>query len=200
MDEKQPTFTVTDRRKFTLDGDLRDDAPAAEERDERLQEKKPAASEKVVTMPSREEPAPELATEEPEEDQEMPQFSAKETAEQHAAYAESSKQIDEMLEQANPGMAPTAAISFEHIIQSFYVSAMIAMGAGAEPGQKARIDILGARQSIDMLSLLQEKTKGNLTPKEEAMLRNVVFELRMMFREITNAIAQSAQRPADGKL
>jgi hypothetical protein len=191
MDEKEPTFTVTDRRKFTMEGELRDDAPAAEH-----QEEKPAAPpapEKVVTMP-----APETK-EEAAVDAELPQFTAQETAEQHAAYQESSRQIDDMLRQANPGMGPTGVIGFEHIIQSFYVSAMIALGAGTEPGQKARVDILGARQSIDMLALLQEKTKGNLTQKEEATLQNVLFELRMMFLEITNAIAKSAQRPADGK-
>ncbi len=202
MDEKQPTFTVTDRRKFTLDGELRDDAPAVEQ-EERAPERPaaapepPAASDKVVTMPppvSRE-PA---AAEEPEE-LDLPQFTAQESAEQDAAYQESSRQIDDMLRQANPEMAATGVISFEHIVQSFYVSAMLAMGAGTEPGQKARVDILGARQSIDMLALLQEKTKGNLTQKEEATLQNVLFELRMMFLEITNAIAASAQRPADGK-
>ena len=99
------------------------------------------------------------------EEPELPQFTAQETAEQNAAYQESSKQIDDMLRQANPGMEATGVITFEHIIQSFYVSAMIAMGAGTEPGQKARVDILGARQSIDMLALLQDKTKGNLTPE-----------------------------------
>jgi len=191
MDEKEPTFTVTDRRKFTLDGELRDDAPAVGQ-----QEEKPAAPpvpEKVVTMP-----APETK-EEAAVEAGLPQFTAQETAEQRAAYQESSRQIDDMLRQANPDMGPTGVIGFEHIIQSFYVSAMIALGAGTEPGQKARVDILGARQSIDMLALLQEKTKGNLTQKEEATLQNVLFELRMMFLEITNAIAQSAQRAADGK-
>lgn len=201
MDEKQPTFTVTDRRKFTLEGELRDDAPAPEPVEENpappAASAKPEKSDKVVTMPSPEErgePSPE-----PVEESEVPQFTAQETADQHAAYQESSKQIDDMLRQANPEMEATGVITFEHIIQSFYVSAMIAMGAGTEPGQKARIDILGARQSVDMLALLQEKTRGNLTPKEEATLQNVLFELRMMFLEITNAIAQQAQRPADGK-
>jgi len=194
MDEKQPTFTVTDKRKFTLEGELRDDAAPAEAGEET------SAATNVVTMPApetREAPAePEPAA----EDAEVPQFSAQETAEQNAAYQESSRQIDDMLRQANPGMGASAGtITFEHIIQSFYVSAMIAMGAGTEPGQKARVDILGARQSIDMLALLQEKTKGNLTPKEEATLQNVLFELRMMFLEITNAIAQSAQRGPDAK-
>ena len=195
MDEKQSTFTVTDRRKFTLDGELRDDAPAVE-REEVAAEKPvpPPASEKVVTMPLPENREPAV-----EEEPDLPQFTAQESAEQDAAYQESSRQIDDMLRQANPEMGATGTISFEHVIQSFYVSAMLAMGAGTEPGQKARVDILGARQSIDMLALLQEKTRGNLTQKEEATLQNVLFELRMMFLEITNAIAASAQRPADGK-
>jgi hypothetical protein len=196
MDEKEPTFTVTDRRKFTLDGALRDDAPAAEQQEE--QPAAPPATEKVVTMPAPEARVAETKAE-AAEDAELPQFTAQETAEQNAAYQESSRQIDDMLRQANPGVGPTGVIAFEHIIQSFYVSAMIALGAGTEPGQKARVDILGARQSIDMLALLQEKTKGNLTQKEEATLQNVLFELRMMFLEITNAIAQSAQRAVDGK-
>ncbi|MGA7523924.1 MAG: DUF1844 domain-containing protein [Acidobacteriaceae bacterium] len=199
MDEKQPTFTVTDRRKFTLEGELREDGPVAEPAESAPEKPAaatapPAASEKVVTMPS-----PEKRETVTQEEPELQQFTAQETAEQDAAYQESSRQIDDMLRQANPEMGATGVITFEHIIQSFYVSAMLAMGAGTEPGQKARVDILGARQSVDMLALLQEKTKGNLTQKEEATLQNVLFELRMMFLEITNAIAQSAQRPADGK-
>jgi hypothetical protein len=50
-----------------------------------------------------------------------------------------------------------------------------------------------------MLALLQDKTKGNLTSKEEGTLQNVLFELRMMFLEITNAIAQQAQKAVDAK-
>ena len=196
MDEKQPSFTVTDKRKFTLEGELRDERLC---RRARATSRHAAAQSptNVVTMPAPEEreTAPEAAAEESE----VPQFSAQETAEQDAAYKESSRQIDDMLREANPGAGATGVVSFEHIIQSFYVSAMIAMGAGTEPGQKARIDILGARQSIDMLALLQEKTKGNLTPKEEATLQNVLFELRMMFLEITNAIAQQAQKAVDAK-
>jgi hypothetical protein len=194
MDEKQSSFTVTDKRKFTLDGELRDERPAEPEE----MPVTPTASTNVVTMPAPEEreapPKPPAA-----EENEVAQFSAQETAEQDAAYQESSRQIDDMLRQANPGTEVGGAITFEHIIQSFYVSAMIAMGAGTEPGQKPRVDLLGARQSIDMLALLQEKTKGNLTPKEEATLQNVLFELRMMFLEITNAIAQQAQKAVDLK-
>jgi hypothetical protein len=182
-----------------MDGELRD-GPSVEEH-ETSQPAPPPASEKVVTMPSPAEREAEHAPEREAElnEEEAPQFTAKETAEQNAAYEESSRQIDDMLRQANPGMGVGGPVTFEHIIQSFYVSAMIAMGAGTEPGQKARIDILGARQSIDMLALLQEKAKGNLTSKEEATLQNVLFELRMMFLEITNAIAAQAQKAGDGK-
>jgi hypothetical protein len=192
MDEKQPSFTVTDKRKFTMEGELRDEAA-------QQPEEKSTSPTNVVTMPAPEERELEAKEVLPAEEPELPQFSAQETAEQNAAYQQTSRQIDDMIRQSNPGMDAAGAVTFEHIIQSFYVSAMIARGAGAEPGQKARVDILGARQSIDMLALLQDKTKGNLTQKEETTLQNVLFELRMMFMEITNAIAQQAQRPADGK-
>lgn len=211
MSEQQPTFTVTDRRKFTLDGELREDPGAPEKHavTNPMQEAEPdRVPDNVVTMPTpaaaaeaeAETAEDAFAGDGPAEDGERTQFTAQESAEAHSAYQQSSRQIDEMIRQANPGMAAAGEMGFEHVIQSFYVSAMMALGAGTEPGQKPRIDILGARQSIDMLALLQQKTKGNLTPKEEAMLQNVLFELRMMFLEITNAIAAQAQRPADGKI
>jgi hypothetical protein len=59
---------------------------------------------------------------------------------------------------------------------------------GAQPG----VDIIGARQTIDTLGMLAEKTRGNLTPKEQAFLENCLYELRMAYVEVTNAIARSA--------
>ncbi len=119
-----------------------------------------------------------------------------ETAAQDSAYRQSSKDLDAMLQQANPGMQAPGAVTFEHVIQSFYLSAIMAMGAGAEPGQKPRIDILGARQSIDMLAVLEEKTRGNLLPQEQQLLQGVTFEMRMMFLELTNAISKQALQGA----
>ncbi len=121
--------------------------------------------------------------------------SAAETAAQDAAYRQSAREIDSMLEQANPGMQQPGAVTFDHVIQSFYLSAIMAMGAGTEPGQKPRIDILGARQSIDMLAVLEEKTRGNLSPQEQQLIQGITFELRMMFLELTNAISRQAQQP-----
>ena len=195
MPEKPPAFTVTDRRKFTEDGGLRNEAAATPE--EAPAKSEPSAGPRLVTMPAPPAPAttpePEIAAE-PEEEA-IPQPTAGESAEAHAAYRESSEQLDTFLRASNPGMGAPAAVTIEHVIQSIYVSAVVALGAATEPGQKPRIDILGARQSIDMLTVLEEKTRGNLTEKEQRLLQNALFEVRMMFLEITNAIAQQAQNP-----
>jgi len=76
------------------------------------------------------------------------------------------------------------------------MTAAVQMGAGTGPNEQPRIDILGARQSIDMLNVLDEKTKGNLTEQEKRLLQNALFDLRMSFLEITNAIASSATQRA----
>jgi hypothetical protein len=206
MSEKPPAFTVTDRRKFNLDGEPREESsPEIHQPTSTPIETAPESSQRQApTQALQEETGPVVvATPETEEEAvpELAELTAEETSEQHAAYQQSSLQLDDMLRQANPGMAPeTGVVAFEHVVQSIYLSAMMAMGAGTEQGQKPRIDILGARQSIDMLAVLQEKTKGNLNEKERLLLQNALFELRMMFLEITNAIAQQAiRKPGDKK-
>jgi hypothetical protein len=49
--------------------------------------------------------------------------------------------------------------------------------------------------TIDSLAILQEKTKGNLNDREKTLMQNVLFELRMAWIEITNAVASSATKP-----
>jgi Domain of unknown function (DUF1844) len=205
MSEKQSTFTVTDRRKFTLDGELRDPA-SAEEIHETDSATKPEAAAGIPVETADAAPhhatlgGPDLSDDSIEE-QLGPVPTSQESAEQHAAYQKSSVQLDDMIRQANPGAAPTPETDFEQVVQSFYLSAVIAMGAAAEPGQKPRVDIIGARQSIDMLAVLVEKTKGNLTDREQKLLQTALFNVRMMFLEITNSIAaQAAKAPAPGNL
>jgi len=198
MEEKPPAFTVSDRRKFTLDGELRDE-DIASNRDERSE--KPAESARVITMPSpkQEEAQPAEPVAETSHEETLAGPSAEESAVQHAAYQQSSLEIDSLLRQANPGMETAQGVTFEHVVQSIYLSAVMAMGGGTEEGQQPRIDIIGARQSIDMLSILQDKTRGNLTEREQQLLQNALFDLRMMFVEITNAISKSAQQPPPKK-
>jgi len=216
MADKTPSFTVSDRRKFTLEGELREESASAATEEvaqppaapAEPPSAKPAPGPRLVTTPpaSSEQPEaqaealpeslPELLPESMEDEESLPEPTAEESAEQHAAYRQSSSEIDSMLRQANPGLGPSAPVTMEQIIQSMYLSAVVALGAATEPGQKPRIDIVGARQSIDMLGVLQEKTRGNLTEKEQRLLQNALFELRMMFLDITNAIARQAQNPA----
>ena len=203
MAEEKPSFTVADRRKFTLEGELRDEPGQSPETattpdtsfTPTAAPAEPASGPRLVTPPA----PPVTATAALDEEEPLPEPTAEESAEQHAAYQQSSQHLDSLLRQANPGMGQSAEVTMEHVIQSIYISAIMAMGAATEPGQKPRIDIVGARQSVDMLGVLQEKTKGNLTEKEQRLLQNALFELRMMFLEITNAIAQQAQNPPKGK-
>jgi hypothetical protein len=197
MEEKPPSFTVTDRRKFTLEGDPRDEAATEQETTAEHVD----TTARVINFPKSEEskPAEPKAAEPAPPEEELSGPSAQESADQHAAYQQSAREIDSMLRQANPGVETAQDTTLEHVIQSIYLSAIMAMGAGTEQGQQPRIDIGGARQSIDMLAILQEKTKGNLTEKEQRLLQNALFDLRMMFVEITNAIAKSAQQPPPKK-
>ncbi|MGE0614300.1 MAG: DUF1844 domain-containing protein [Bacteriovoracia bacterium] len=66
------------------------------------------------------------------------------------------------------------------------VSSAAFMGMGLVPGPDGRsqIDLNLARQNIDLLELLFEKTKGNLTPEESKLLEQLLFESRMKFVEV----------------
>ena len=159
---------------------------------------KEVVSRNLEPLPAEDQPLDEAADETADE---PPAPTAAESAQQHADYRASSKKLDDMISQANPGARDSlggrgAQMNFDALVQSLYMTAALQMGAGTQPGEQPRVDILGARQSIDMLSVLVEKTKGNLTDKEQRLLQNALFELRMMFMEITNAISSSAHNPA----
>ena len=81
------------------------------------------------------------------------------------------------------------------------MTALMQLGLAAPQGAKPEVDLMGARQTVDTLALLQEKTKGNLTPVEENMLQNVLYELRMAYLEVTNLITRGPQAGpgTDGK-
>ncbi len=87
-------------------------------------------------------------------------------------------------------------MSFDQLVQSVYMTAIMQLGAGAQPGQQPQLDLMGARQSVDMLAVLAEKTKGNLSTDETRLLESALFELRMAFLEVTQALARSAAAKA----
>ena len=128
---------------------------------------------------------------------EMPPLpSVEEMREQESAYEASAQRIEDLLRAQNPTMGAQPAIKFEHLVQQLYLSALMQMGAATPEGQRPRVDIIGARQSIDLLGVLDEKTKGNLTDVEARMLETVLFELRMTFLELSKMISlQGVQAP-----
>jgi hypothetical protein len=90
-------------------------------------------------------------------------------------------------------------ITFERFLASLYMTGMMQLGLMHEQGGQPQLDIIGARQTIDTLGMLSEKTKNNLTPKEQNFLQNALYELRMAYIEITNAIAQGPQQVPTAK-
>jgi hypothetical protein len=190
MREKEPQFTVTDRRKFTSEGELREGEGKASE----SSPPPPVVERKTQALQAEPEPAEAL-----DDGETIPEPTAAESAQQSREYIASARRLDDMLLKANPGQPAPAVMNFDRLVQSLYMTAAVQMGAGTAPNEQPRIDILGARQSIDMLSVLEEKTRGNLNEQEKRLLQNALFDLRMSFLEITNAIASSAQRPPQQK-
>jgi hypothetical protein len=124
-----------------------------------------------------------------------PPPSAKETREQKAAYDASAQRLEDLIRAQNPAADPQPPVGFEHLVQQLYLTAMLQMGAGTQEGQRPRVDIVGARTTVDLLGILAEKTKGNLTSAEDRMLQSVLFEARMAFLELTNMMTMQPMPP-----
>jgi hypothetical protein len=199
-----PKFTVIDRRKIK----------AEEEQESQQAAHKPetppetGGGPRLVVNESRRESAAEprsgaaaVETLQGElHDETLPELppapTAEESREQKSAYDASAQRLEDLMRARNPGVGAPPAMGFEHLVQQFYVSAMIQMGAGTQEGQQPRVDILGARATIDLLGVLADKTKGNLTAAEDKMLQSVLFEVRMAFLELSSMISlQSVQAP-----
>jgi len=78
--------------------------------------------------------------------------------------------------------APT--LDFNALVLSLGSSAIVHLGEAPDPttGQKRdKPDFAMAQQSIDLLAMLQDKTRGNLTADEGRFLENMLFDLRMLF-------------------
>ena len=189
---EQSSFTVTDRRLFNSEGELRSDVP-----EEIEAPKSPAATVTVdASAPQTSTPA---APEAPAADRELPPPpTGAEQEAQAAAYRQSAKDLDTQVE-LNGHSAKEFEMTFERFLASLYMTAMLQLGLMRQQGEQPRIDIIGARQTIDTLSLIAEKTKGNLTAAEMNFLQNSLYELRMAYVEVTNALTRPPQDgPAAG--
>jgi len=149
-DQEHPeaTFKVTDRRKFTMGGELRDPTDAA---------RQDAAKEEAAAPPT---PAPAPAP-----------ASAPAPA---PAAAAAPVAPGEPVDDGDPG--------FERIILSFTQTAMMQLGlVEMQPGQPFDPDLMGARETIDMLAVLERKTRGNLNAREKRLIAETLSELQLAF-------------------
>jgi len=184
----ESSFTVTDRRLFTADGELRKDAPEEDETRTAATTAQAPASAQTAAPSSKAEKTAEMP----------PPPSASEQQAQADAYRKSSEDLDSQVE-LNGRSAKDFEMTFERFLASLYMTAMLQLGVMREQGAQPAVDIIGARQTIDTLSLIADKTRGNLTPSEENFLQNSLYELRMAYVEVTNALTRPPQAgPATG--
>jgi hypothetical protein len=87
-------------------------------------------------------------------------------------------------------------LSFTAFVVSLASSAAIHFGDLPDPstGQVAEVNLDGAAQMIDILALLEEKTRGNLTMEERQVLEQVLYELRLRFVEASSGKAGGDKR------
>lgn len=242
MAEQEKPFVINDRRKFRMDGELREPAPEGTAKEASAENAVAApprgpvpdqheSSAKVISFadaPHREHEPHTVAHTEPahssgpipinsahmitpvpepdenasaganrgrsdERDENLPPApTAEEVAQVKSAYEATAERLETVMRATNPGAEHLPPMDFVRMVQSIYMSAMMQLGAGTPQGEQARVDLLGAKQSIDMLSVVGARSEGNLDETEQRLIESALFELRMGFLEITQLLARQA--------
>jgi hypothetical protein len=160
--KQDESFKVVDRRLFTPEGEFRKEVAEQQDRD---RETAPAAGAAGAPSPLSAGGAP---------------TNAAKPAAQSA------------IPTATPAAdAPPRSPVFENLIRSLGQNAAMLLGGYADPrtGQPV-MDLEGAREMIDMLDVLREKTRGNLAPEEDTLLLDVLGNLKLAFMEMAKAAAK----------
>ena len=245
MAEQDKPFVVNDKRKFRLDGELREPAPTRTESGEdaaasagntstapessakvvnygaraaSIREHETAASHAehrtsgpvpinsvstssaqtnsahmVTPVPEPDENAAVDADMDADLDDTLPAPpTAEEISQVQTAYTATAERLDTVMRATNPGAEHMPPMDFTRLVQSVYMSAMMQLGAGTPQGEQARVDLLGAKQSIDMLGVIAEKSQKSLDSNEKKLIDSALFELRMGFLEMTQLLARQA--------
>ena len=165
MSEEQSNFKVTDRRLFNADGSPRD-IPA----EERPQEPPPS----MATTPA----------EPPVEDVIDATYSEQPAGGANDAEPLPSEEI--------PGADDPA--SFTNFIMSIASNAASSLGMMEHPvTRKREVDLELGKHWIDILGMLEQKTRNNLLPQEQQMVESLLADLRMQYVSLTNAVASKAR-------
>lgn len=159
QNEEQPNFKVTDRRLFNADGSPRDLPP-----------EEPQPPPPIVNSP----PPPVTA----------------EAAAPPDANPPVTEEYDEGDEELSPEEIASAQdpASFMNFLMSIASNAASALGMMEHPVTHQReVDIELGKHWIDVLGMLEKKTRGNLSPQEQKMLTGLLSDLRMQYVSLANA-------------
>ena len=114
-------------------------------------------------------------------------FSAKKEAEGESQIKEEGKKEEAKIEEASRQDIPLPEINFINFIFSLSTSALIQLGEIQDPlTQQQAKNLPLAKQTIDLIGMLKEKTKGNLTPDEERLIESALYDLRMRYVKATS--------------
>ena len=173
MDDEQPTLKVVDRRPFNPDGTPRELSPEEREATERAAADLSRAS--AAESAPRPAPAPTAATAEAAAPPEPPKPNTS------APRAES--------DAAHAGRDPLDdPASFLSLIMSLASNAAASLGMMPHPVTgETGVDLKTAKHWIDVLGMLEQKTRGNLDPQEEQVLESLLADLRMQYVSFTSA-------------
>ena len=192
MSEEQPTFKVTDRRLFNADG-----TPREVEREEEPAQT-PEANAASVAASSTEEAAPARTTEPPSaaassSDESSGTISAGAAPAQAAPPREEPREDDYEINDL-PGADDPA--SFINFLMSIASNAAAALGMMEHPATGERsVDLQLGKHWIDVLGMMEQKTRGNLHPQEAQLLEGLLADLRMQFVSLQRAAAAQPSSP-----
>jgi hypothetical protein len=88
---------------------------------------------------------------------------------------------------AGPAEKELPAVDFSTFVMSLTHSALVHLGDAPDPEGVRGVHLPLARQTIDLLSLLQEKTKNNLQGPEERLLEQALYDLRLRYVEVSRS-------------
>ncbi len=175
MNEEQPNFKVTDRRLFNPDGTPRD-------------------------VPPEEKPEPKPAAAPPPEPISAPTPAAEVSAHTKSAQAATTQPHDpaESDEEDLPDAENPAG--FANFIMSIASNAASSLGMMEHPvTHKREVDLESAKHWIDILGMLERKTKSNLAPQEEKILESLLADLRMQYVSLTSSVSSKASGAYTGR-
>lgn len=191
MNEEQPSYKVTDRRLFNPDGSPREVPP------EEKPEPKPEATPQATPLTDETSAADTVS--QPESASSASSAAAAASQPQPPLQAEGSEEADLPNEGAElPGADDPA--SFASFMMSIASNAASSLGMMEHPvTHKREVDLELGKHWIDVLGMLQQKTRGNLLPQEQQILEGLLADLRMQYVSLTNSAPAKASRTYTGK-